>query len=121
MKNVFLILIKIIKINWLYTFIINFRHFGLKGMIKLPIILKYGSKIIAKPSAINFSSQLSFNMLTLNNGNYINIAEGGRLILNGVKACFNYKNSVIISSSGIFEIGNNFGANGPVEFNCRKK
>lgn len=117
----FSILTRIFKINLLYSIIINFRHFGFNGLLKMPIIINYGSKLQCKSKgSIVFLKPLQPNMLTLKYGNNIKVSEGGKIILTGLKACFNYKNSVLIHNNGVLEIGNNFMANGEAEFNCKK-
>ncbi|NLC92847.1 MAG: acyltransferase [Treponema sp.] len=109
------------KINWITTAYVNFRQFGLKGLLKLPILLQYGSRIKAVAGSIIFEKPLQFNMLLLKCKNTISIQSGGRIILHGTKACFNHMNAVLVGSKGVFEIGNSFMANGLGEFNCRKR
>ena len=120
-RRVFSILKRIYKINIAYSIIINFRHFGFIGLLKMPIIINYGSKLRCKSKGgVVFLKPLQLNMLSLNYGNSIKVDKGGKIVFRGLKACFNYKNSVLISSNGVLEIGNNFMANGEAEFNCRK-
>ena len=116
------LLFEIIKINIIYSAIINFRHFGIKGLLKMPIVIQYGSTFSCKSKkGISFLKPLQLNMLTLKYGNKIVIDKGGKLILTGEKALFNRKNYVLISSTGTFEIGNNFWVNAHAEFYCRKR
>ena len=117
-----LIFKKLIRINFIKSALVNFRHFGMKGLLKLPIIIEYGShfKCSAKDGIV-FLQPLQRNMLTINFGNTFDISKTGKLIIKGSKACFNYKNMVLIHSGGTMEIGNNFYANGLAEFNCKKK
>ena len=114
------ILNAILRINLPYSIIINFRHFGLKGLLKMPITINYGSKFKCKGSIV-FSQPLQPNMLKINYGNTINVAKGGKIIFTGVKSCFNYKNAVLVHENAVLEIGDNFMANGEAEFNCKKR
>lgn len=119
-RSVFSILKRIYKINFAYSIFINFRHFGFNGLLKMPIIINYGSKLECRKGGVVFLKPLRLNMLSINYGNNIKVYKGGKIVCTGLKACFNYKNSVIVSSKGVLEIGNNFMANGEAEFNCRK-
>lgn len=113
---------EIIKINFIYSAILNVKHFGWAGIRKMPIIIQYGSTFRCKPKeGIVFLKKIHLNMLTIKKGNTIEIQKGGSLLLTGDKACFNRKNKVLISSSGTIEIGNNFWVNELSEFFCRKK
>ena len=114
-------LLSIFKIDILNSAVVNFRHFGIKGLFKMPIILQHGSKINGGRKSIIFTQPLQFNMLRLKRKNNIFIAEGGKIILNGTKAIFDYMNSVEVHSGAVFELGDNFIVNGQAEFNCRKK
>ena len=87
----------------------------------MPIFINYGSKFLCKSkNGIVFLKPLQPNMLSINDGNSIKVDKGAKIVFTGSKACFNYKNIVLISSAGVLEIGNNFWANGEAEFNCRK-
>ncbi|MCE5174365.1 MAG: acyltransferase [Bacteroidales bacterium] len=120
-KLCFPFLMEIVRINFIYSIIINCRHFGIDGLLKMPIIIQYGSSFRCKSkNGIAFLKPLKMNMLTIKYGNRIKVDKGGRMILTGDKACFNKKNSVMVSSGGIFEIGNNFWVNAFTEFYCRK-
>ena len=111
----------LLGVNFFYTLYVNFFLFGIKGVLKLPIIIKYGSRVqFYEAGAIEFKQLLTFNMLTVNSGNKIYIQKGGKLICTGRRSCFNIKNSVLIYKNGIMELGNNFFANGYTEFNCKK-
>lgn len=111
----------ILRINILKSIITNFRHFGIKGLLKMPIIIHYGSSIKGPKNSIIFTKPLQFNMLLLKYRNRIFIENDGHIIVNGTKACFNVKNDVYIFSGATFELGHNFLANGRAEFNCRKR
>lgn len=114
-------IIRYLKINFIYSMIINFRHFGFVGLFKMPIIINYGSRLKCKSKGgIVFLQPLRANMLSMFYGNTINVDKGGKIIFTGLKACFNYKNDVHIYSNGVMEIGNNFFANGETGFHCRK-
>jgi acetyltransferase-like isoleucine patch superfamily enzyme len=120
-KSIASILRKIVKVNFILSARVNFKHFGIKGLLKMPIIIEYGSKFKChSKDSIVFLQPLKPNMLSINYGNSIKVAKGGKIIFSGSNACFNYKNSVLVSSTGVMEIGENFTANGEAEFNCRK-
>ena len=111
----------LLKINFLKSAIVNFRLLGLIGLLKMPILLQYGSSIHASRGSVIFMKPLRLKMLTLNRDNAISIERGGCLVLHGTKACFNYRNSVNVFANAVFELGDNFYANGLGEFNCRKR
>lgn len=112
---------EMLKINFIKSIFINFRFFGVQGLIKLPIILQYGSSIHGSKKSIVFRKPLQFNMLFLKFKNTISIQKGGKIIFHGRKACFNHMNGVLVGPTGVFEIGDSFFANGFAEFNCRKR
>ena len=134
---------KLLKVNFVYSAFINFRHFGLKGLLKMPIVIGYGSTFKCKSKGgISFVKKLRPNMLSIKNRNNICIEDGGKLICNGAKACFNISNTVsvsnkgvlmlgdnffantqnvfLVTAAGVLKVGNNFFANGPTEINCKK-
>jgi acetyltransferase-like isoleucine patch superfamily enzyme len=110
-----------LKINWIKSIEINFRHFGFRGVLKMPILIQYGSRIKAGKGSITFEDPLNFAMLKLNYRNNIFIENGGLLSLRGRSACFNYMNVVNVFKGAKLEIGNNFLANGQAEISCRKR
>jgi acetyltransferase-like isoleucine patch superfamily enzyme len=114
-------IINLLKVNIIKSIYTNYHHFGFAGLFKFPIIMQYGSIIQGDRNSILFEKPLQFNMLTLKYKNKISIQKGGRIILRGTKACFNHMNSVLVGSKGVFEIGDQFMANGLAEFNCRKR
>lgn len=116
------LLFEILKINFVYSAMINFRHFGLVGLFKMPIVIQYGSRIRCKTrNGIAFLKPMHLNMLTIKKGNQIIVERGGTLLFTGDKACFNKENLVIVYSKGTFKIGNNFWANAFSEFYCSKE
>lgn len=120
-KRIFRILKRIFKINLVYSMFINFYHFGFTGLVKMPIIINYGSRLKCKSKGgVVFLKPLQTNMLSIYYGNCINVEVGGKIIFSGLKACFNYKNDVHVYPDGVMEIGNNFYANGETGFHCRK-
>lgn len=119
--EIFRIVRRVLKVNLVYSMIINFRHFGFSGLLKMPIIINYGSRFNPKSKGgIVFLQPLQTNMLSIYYGNRINVDTGGKIIFTGLKACFNYKNDVHVYSDGVMEIGNNFYSNGENGFHCRK-
>lgn len=120
-RRYLILFLEIVKINFVYSAIINLRHFGIIGLLKMPIIIQYGSTFRCKSkSGIAFLKPLKLNMLTIKGGCDIQVEEGGRVLLTGVRALFSRKNKVYVSYKGTFEIGNNFWVNNDAEFQCRK-
>jgi len=111
----------LVRINIIKTMLVNFKHFGITGFFRLPIILQYGSKINGQKGSIVFTKPLQTNMLLLKYRNIINIEKNGKLITNGTKVVFNFMNTLNIGQNAVFEVGHNFVANGQAEFNCRKR
>jgi len=113
---------EILKINFAYSAYLNFRHFGFVGLLKMPVIIQYGSTISCKSkNGLSFLKPLKLNMLKIGYGNKIEVDKGGKLQFSGDKACFNKNNSVSVCNSGIFEIGQNFWANTNSDFHCKKR
>lgn len=89
-RSFFSIIKRIRKINLAYSVYINFRHFGFKGLLKMPIIISYGSKLKCKSKdGIVFLKPLRPNMLAINYGNTIDVAKNCKIVFTGLKACFN--------------------------------
>lgn len=112
---------ELIKINLIYSAWINYKHFGVVGILKMPIILQYGASFLCEQKkGIHFINPLKLNMLTIKNGCSITIEKGGVLAFTGNRACFGKRNFVLVQSEGYFEVGNNFWSNRNSEFHCKK-
>lgn len=111
---------EIVRVNIFKSLYINIKNFGIKGILKMPIIIQFGAKFICPKGGVIITSPLAFNMLTIKRGNVITIYRSGKLIINGIHAVFNKANVVNVFPGAVFEIGDNFIANGYAEFNCKK-
>ena len=110
---------ELIKINVLYSAWINLKHFGIEGLLKMPIIIQYGASFHCRTkNGIQFLNSLKLNMLTIKTGCIITIEIGGLIVFTGDRACFGVRNFVLVQTKGFFEIGNNFWSNRNSEFHC---
>lgn len=109
------------SVNVLYSAIVNFRCFGIIGILKMPIIIQYGSVIIGgSKNSIVFLKPLQFNMLTIKSHSKFRIKKGGKIVFTGIRACFGRQNEILVEKEGTIEIGNKFWTNNYSEFKCRK-
>lgn len=112
---------EILKINIVYSAVLNVCHFGLRGLFHMPIVVQYRSTLRCREKgAIVFTKPLRLNMLTIKTGSRIMVYEGGKIVLTGQKACFNGWNEVLVFSRGTLQLGNDFWVNTFTSFNCRK-
>jgi len=109
---------KLIKIDFIKSFYVNYSQFGFQGILKWPIILEYAVKYRNK-GEINIE-EMSFYMLSINSKSSIEISKGGKLVLKGANSCFNSGSNIIIGKDAVMEIGHRFYCNGRSDFNCLK-